>query len=389
LASASDATTAVIIGAGIGGLAAGLTLRRAGWNIRIHERAAIPRDLGFGLCLTPNALSALGELGVAEAVERSGATLKRLEVRRMNGRVLRRFDLHVRLRSVVTLRRDLHAALLAAVGHDVVRFGSEAAALSIDGRDFTVHFQDGSSDTGNVLIGADGVHSLIRRCLHPNESPPRPSDYCAIRGVAHDAVHYLGDLSGVGYLDDAIEAATMRASSEAVYWYLSLRSRDILDPEPLAILSERSAGFDAQFRNILSATRREDMRFDRLFERDALRTWGVGPVTLLGDAAHPVLPHTGQGAALALEDAVALGLSVSGSRDINRALRRYEAVRSRRTRTLIKLGPRIARVTTTRNVVIHAARSLAIRWTPEFLVAMFARAFQRDPHRELRSHPAV
>lgn len=126
------------------------------------------------------------------------------------------------------------------------------------------------------------------------------------------------------------------------------------------------------------------MRFDHLFQRDALQTWGAGHVTLLGDAAHVLLPHTGQGAAQALEDAVALGLAVAGSGSVEHVLRRYETVRSRRTRAFVKLGPRIARITTTSNVAIKTVRSLALRLTPERLLALSARSVQRDPHRELR-----
>jgi 2-polyprenyl-6-methoxyphenol hydroxylase-like FAD-dependent oxidoreductase len=103
----------------------------------------------------------------------------------------------------------------------------------------------------------------------------------------------------------------------------------------------------------------------------------------LGDAAHPVLPHTGQGAAQALEDAVALGLVLSPSKDIGEALRRYEKVRMRRTRKFIKLGPRIARITTTRNALIQALRTFAIRMAPASVIGLAA-SQTSDPHRDLR-----
>jgi 2-polyprenyl-6-methoxyphenol hydroxylase-like FAD-dependent oxidoreductase len=189
-------------------------------------------------------------------------------------------------------------------------------------------------------------------------------------------------------MGNAIEAATVRASSNAVYWYMSLRSRDVVDPSPTAILKTWCPGFDPALRAILSSTRPDDMRFDRLFIRRPLDAWGAGRVTLLGDAAHLLLPHTGQGAAQALEDAVALGLALGGSGSVVQALRRYEAVRSRRTRGFVKIGPRIARTTTTSNVAIRIARWLAIRLMPERLLALSARGLHGDPHRELRAHPA-
>jgi salicylate hydroxylase len=273
---------------------------------------------------------------------------------------------------------------MAAIDRDALRLGSEAVSFTENADGVALHLGDGSTDTGTLLVGADGAHSVIRRSLHPDEPAPRPSGFCAVRGVAYGAGVHLGDLSGVGYLGNAIEAATARASSDAVYWYMSLRSRDVADPSPQAILSARYPGFDPALRAILSATRPEDMRFDRLFLRRPLQTWGSGRVTLLGDAAHLLLPHTGQGAAQALEDAVALGLAVGGPGSLEQALRRYEAVRSRRTRAFIALGPRIARATTTSNIAIRIARWLAIRLTPEPLLGLSARRLHGDPHRELR-----
>lgn len=131
------------------------------------------------------------------------------------------------------------------------------------------------------------------------------------------------------------------------------------------------------------------MRFDDLVERDSLYPWGIGAVTLLGDAAHPLLPHTGQGAAQALEDAVTLGLVLSPGGSIEEALRRYEEVRFRRTRPFVKLGRRIARMTTTRNALIQVVRTLAIRLVPERVLSFSSMRLKRDPHRRLRTGSGI
>jgi 2-polyprenyl-6-methoxyphenol hydroxylase-like FAD-dependent oxidoreductase len=120
-----------------------------------------------------------------------------------------------------------------------------------------------------------------------------------------------------------------------------------------------------------------------LFERDPLPAWGAGRVTLLGDAAQPLLPHTSQGAVQALEDAVALALVLSPSEDVEEALRRYEKVRIPRTQEFVKLSPCIARVTTTRKLLIQSIRTLAIRLVPTPVIA-WASSEGRDPHRDLR-----
>jgi 2-polyprenyl-6-methoxyphenol hydroxylase-like FAD-dependent oxidoreductase len=375
---------ALIIGAGIGGLAAGIALRRRGWEIRIHERAANPRELGFGLLLAPNALAALHELGVADAVTREGVATGAVEIRRLAGQVLRRFDAQLGGPAVVALRRDLHGALLNAVGENALKLGNEAETITQDAERVTLRLKNGSVDTGAVLIGADGVNSSIRKQLHPDEAPPRPSGFSAIRGVAYGVSNYLGQLSAISYLDDGIEAAAARAGSDAVYWYISLLSREIGSmSDPAEILSKWCPSFDSPFRTIVAATTSEDLRFDNLLQRNPLRSWGNGRVTLLGDAAHPVLPHTGQGAAQALEDAVALGLVLAPSGNIEEVLRHYERVRMGRTRRFVKLGPRIARVTTTRNPLIQFARTSAIRLLPSWMLIKWAK--QGDPHGALRT----
>lgn len=174
-AATTGRPTALIVGAGIGGLAAGVALRRAGWNVRVYERAAQPRELGFGLLLAPNALAALEELGVGDEVKRAGAVNGWMEIRRMNGDLIRRLNAPLGGPSIVALRSTLHGALLASVGADALRLGREVVAFSASGEGVTIRCSDATEDTGALLVGADGVVSVVRRLLHPDESPPRRS----------------------------------------------------------------------------------------------------------------------------------------------------------------------------------------------------------------------
>src|SRR5206468_1997075 len=120
------------------------------------------------------------------------------------------------------------------------------------------------------------------------------------------------------------------ASPRAVYWYVSLVD-ELAGADVQATRARCMDGIDRRAAAIMTAAGADDMRADPLFYLDPAREWGRGHVTLLGDAAHPVLPHTAQGAALALEDAVALGLALRDP-DVERGLRRYERVRAGRTR---------------------------------------------------------
>jgi 2-polyprenyl-6-methoxyphenol hydroxylase-like FAD-dependent oxidoreductase len=274
-----------------------------------------------------------------------------------------------------------------ALGPEALELSREVVGFAIDDTRPVLRFADGTTAAGDVIVGADGVASVVRRQLRPDEGPPRRSGYYAIRGVAHDAEHLLGDLSAIAYFGNGIESATVRAGRRAIYWYMSLMAEDLAAPiAPVEALVERfGAALDDQFRRIADATRREDLRFEELFDRDPIDVWGTGAVTLLGDAAHPMIPHAGQGAAQALEDAVALGLALKPGVEITSALRRYEQVRSERTRTIVMLARRIARTTTTKNPIIAWARNTAVKLAPaRMMLSAFYLNDTTDRHAALR-----
>jgi len=361
--------TALIVGAGIGGLSAGIMLKQAGWTVRIFERAATPRELGFGVGLAPNAIVALSQIGVADTVIARGfaPTRASFEIRRLDGRVLKHAELSdvsaLGGRFVIALRPALHGALLEAVG-DCVATGHAATGFSAAGDQVTLEFARQAPVEGDLLIGADGIGSIIRRQLHPSEPPARFSGLVAVRGAVHGAQHHLGGLAAIYYLGPGVESMIVRASDTGIYWFASLNRALVPDGlrDPAAVLAHISPRFDGTFRAITGAT--DDLRFDELFDRDPLPHWGAGPVTLLGDAAHPLLPHTGQGAAQAMVDAVTLGTSLRGHPAIEPTLRVYEQERRGKTAILLGQGRRTAAMMRTMNPVANAARDTAIRLMP-------------------------
>ena len=374
--------TALIAGAGIGGLSAAVALRQAGWHVRLFERAAAARELGFGLGVAPNAIAALRRLGVADVVLARGFAPTRGELRRMDGTVLKRLELPAADEvlggpMVVALRPALHGALLEATGLDAITFGSEVTGFTADADRVAVRTASGHTAEGDLLIGADGVGSVIRRALHPSEPPPRPCGIIAVRG-ASSAAHHLGDLSGIMYLGPGLESVLVRASDTGIYWFLSL-ARELVPSDtrdPAAILAHMSPRLDPTFRAVTSNT--EELRCDELVDRDPLPRWGEGVVTLLGDAAHPLLPHTGQGAAQAIVDAVALGHVLRDDANVAGALQTYERERRPKTAALVAQGRRTARVMRTTNPIACRLREVAIRLAPvELSVKLYTKLNRR------------
>jgi 2-polyprenyl-6-methoxyphenol hydroxylase-like FAD-dependent oxidoreductase len=368
---------ALIVGAGIGGLAAAIALTRAGWSVRVFERAASPRELGFALMLAPNAMHALGALGLADTARQGGFVMTSGEWRRPDGTLLRRLDTQSTRAvldedTVCILRPVLHGALLDAAGLNSIELSSEASRLTSEPRGVVLTLADGRIVAGDLLVGADGVGSFVRRQLRPGEPPPRSSGLLAVRGVARDVVQHLGEVSGAQYFGRGLEAGVARAGEREVYWYLSLRSAELTGPrDALTIAARCASGFHEPFRAIVAGTRSEDLRLDELFDRDPIDEWGHGAVTLLGDAAHPMLPHAGQGAAQALEDAVALGAALRHAADgphIAAALRDYERVRAARTRRIFELARRNARIGSITSPLGTWLRDQAIRFVPQSVI---------------------
>jgi len=361
------ARTALIVGAGIGGLSAGLALRKAGWTIRIFERSSSPRELGFGLALAPNAVAALQALGVADVVKARSFEPRQAEMRRPDGTVVKRMELPPEALGgpmLLALRPALHGALLDAVGMGSIALESDVTGFSMAGTRVTLQMSGGEVAEGDVLIGADGIGSVIRRAMHPEEGTPRSSGIVAVRGAVHGALGHLGDLHAVYYLGRGVESMFVRASDTGVYWFLSMAKELVPSgtQDPREILALMSPGFDSTFRAVTSAT--EDLRYDELVDRDTIPFWGRGAVTLLGDAAHPLLPHTGQGAAQAIVDAVTVGDALAGAVDVERALRAYERERRKKTAALLQQGRRTARIMGTMNPLACYVRETVVRMIP-------------------------
>lgn len=383
------ARSALIVGAGIGGLSAAIALRKAGWNVHVFERSGSLRELGFGVGLAPNAMAALGELGVGDTVLARGFEPTRGEMRRMDGTVLKRASWPRGILGgpfVIAMRPALYGSLLDAVGADSVSAGSEATGFTVNGRRVTVHLENGTSAEGDLLVGADGVRSVVRRQLHPFEPPPRLSRIVSVRGAVEGAAAQLGDRDGLYYLGPGVESAHIRASATGIYWFFAV-AEEFVPPEirlqgdsthsAKALLAHMAPKFDDTFRAITSAT--PELRYDGvLVDRDPLPRWGDGVVTLIGDAAHPMLPHTGQGAAQAIVDAVSLGKMLTDSADVEQTLRAFEAERLPKTAALVHQGRRTARFMRIRNPVACYAREAVIRIAPvKPLIKLYVRVNRR------------
>jgi 2-polyprenyl-6-methoxyphenol hydroxylase-like FAD-dependent oxidoreductase len=274
---------------------------------------------------------------------------------------------------VMAMRPALHGALLDAIGADAIVAGTAATGFTAHGTRVTLHLAGGDAVEGDLLVGADGVHSVIRRQLHRSEPPPRPSGIVSVRGAVDGATSHLGGSDAVYYLAPGLESMFVRASATGIYWFIAI-AQEVLqvrlkaDTTAAELIAHMAPHFDDTFRAITAAT--SELRYDGvLVDRDPLPFWGTDVVTLTGDAAHPMLPHTGQGAAQAIVDGVTLGRMLSGNVDVAPTLRAFEAERQRKTAALVRQGRRTARFMRISNPVASLVRETVIRMVPVTTIA--------------------
>jgi salicylate hydroxylase len=345
----------LIAGGGIGGLALALALSRAGRRTTVLERRAQFETEGAGIQLGPNGVRVLQRLGVADALRPYVGEPERIDVHDgRNGRVLAQLPLGGWLRERhgapywVAHRGDLHACLLAAVDRHVeLRTGCEVASAAQADGGVLVTCSTGELLQGSVLIGADGLWSCVRRSVAA-DAQPLFVGATATRTVLPAAAAGVLATPAVGlWLTPGVHVVhyPVRQGREVAVVVIAAEDWQGTDWSMQAdadILHAKLAGFHARLAEVLIRVR--DWRKWALYRLPLLPTWTIGRITLLGDAAHPMLPYLAQGGAMALEDTVVLADALTRETDATSALAEYERQRRARARRVQELSLRNGRI---------------------------------------------
>lgn len=358
----------IVIGAGVGGLTAAAALRAAGIEVEIYERARELREAGAALGIMSNAVAALRSIGINGALEANGEAIDDFQI----------FDTRGKLIAVTPLKElhaelgypsiSIHRAALQRVLRDAascpIHLGAACELVESTPTGARVYFADGRTVEADFVIGADGLHSAVRRQLH-GDTAPRYAGYAVYLATipfAHARLvrgytgHYWGKGLRFGLVD---------IGSGQFYWWATRNRKQSARPSDPHILKQdllhHFSGWAEEVTAAITATPAAEILQVDAQDRPFIARWGTGNVTLLGDAAHPMLTSLGQGACMAIEDAVVLARVLSAESDVRRGLRRYEDLRRERTRQIVRLSSVMSAIEQAEHPVTAALRDTFFR----------------------------
>jgi salicylate hydroxylase len=337
---AKDRLSVAIVGGGIGGLATALFLHHRGIDVTVYEQAPELGEVGAGVMMTPNGRRPLEELGLGPAIDAAKGTVS-------TGSTYYRMD-GTKVGDIVTTdsagwngmcgmhRADLLFILADALPKGLVRTGHRCNGVEQDQDGVRVSFENGATAEADLVVGADGIHSVLRGIV---TEPTEP--------VYSGSVAYRGLIDATRLPDWPVGVSTLWMGEGKHFLVFPVRSGKFLNyvgfvPSAIEALESWSApgdadqlrrefaGWDPRVTGLLDQV--EQTYWWGLFDRDPLQTWTQGRIALMGDAAHPMLPHLGQGANQSIEDGAALALMLSQSdrASVPATLKAYEAFRSQR-----------------------------------------------------------
>lgn len=363
---------AIVIGGGIGGLTAGIALRHAGIDAVIFERQVELREVGSGLTLWVNAMRALKKIGAADAVRPRGSVAEVIDNRSWRGEALKALPIHrvaekFGAPSVGIHRAELQSALAGLLPAGVLRLSADCTGFAQDEGRVTARFADGREERGDVLVGADGIHSTIRAQLY-GKSPPRYSGYTCWRSAVklshpllmpsiYTQLYGPGSTFGIFAIGDA-----------GLSWYgtkVTPKGGDAgPGPQRKKEATDTFSGWYEPVRAVIEATPEAAFVRQDIYDRVPVESWGTGRVTLLGDAAHPTTPTLGQGGCMAIEDAVVLARNLVEGPDVVSGLRRYVELRKPRANGIVRQARRHGVFYHAANPTVRILRDAFFRTAP-------------------------
>ncbi|MCI2947908.1 2-polyprenyl-6-methoxyphenol hydroxylase-like FAD-dependent oxidoreductase [Staphylococcus caledonicus] len=358
-----------IIGAGIGGLTTGALLQEQGHEVTIFEKKSNISEVSAGIGIGDNVLKKLGTHDLAKGIKNAGQNLSAMNVFDTKGRMLTAAKLKEGTLNVTLARQTLIELIHSYVQPNSIMINYEVMKVDNHEQDVMVHFSKHASQTFDLCIGADGIHSTIRQTVNPS-AKVLYQGYTCFRGLVEEADlknretadEYWGTRGRVGIVP---------LINNQAYWFITINAAEkdakystFEKPHLQAYFNN----YPNEVRQILDKQSETGILQHDMYDMKPLKTFVYGRTLLLGDAAHATTPNMGQGAGQAMEDAIVLANCLA-EYDVNKALTRYDKLRVKHTAKVIKRSRKIGTIAQKDNKLTVSLRNGLMKRMPKRLVS--------------------
>jgi 2-polyprenyl-6-methoxyphenol hydroxylase-like FAD-dependent oxidoreductase len=355
-----------IIGGGIGGLTTALALKQSGKEVVIYESAPEIKPVGAGILMANNAMQVFKKLGVCHKIEEAGCKVSNIRItdaqlNTLSLADLTRFENKYNIYNVAIHRADLQRILANEIGFENIQLSKRLSRIDRENV-FKLSFEDGTVVDADVVIGADGIKSVVRKQLFETGNIRDTKQKCW-RGVGefdwvekynHEALEAWGKGKRFGFV---------KISDKNVYWYAVINESLMKDHVNITELFKE---FHPDVVQIISETPKASIHFSDIIDLEPITKWQKGRVCLIGDAAHATTPNMGQGACQAVEDAYVIGKLFAQGKSVEEVFSQYEKLRMAKAHFIVNTSWTIGKVSHFENDIAIWLRNALVKITPEF-----------------------
>ncbi|MFZ1786788.1 MAG: FAD-dependent monooxygenase [Saprospiraceae bacterium] len=355
-----------IIGAGIGGLTTALILKQRGLNVNIFESSAEIKPVGAGIILANNAMQVFQKLGIQANIENAGNKISFMKItdsqlKSLSVVSLSEYEQKYNVSNIAIHRGELQKILANEIGFDNINLSKRLSKIE-KAELFKLTFEDNSTFESRLVIGADGIKSVVRNQLFEKGTLRYPNQICW-RGICEINLlqkyqNELNEAWGKGK-----RFGFVKISDKKVYWYALANSKN-LEPSTVNLI-EFFSEFHSDILNIISATKTEQIVVSDIIDLKPIDKWQDENVCLIGDAAHATTPNLGQGACQAIEDAYVLGKLLDSGLEIQNTFAEYENLRRKKAHTIVNTSWTVGKMAHIENKFGIWLRNFAMKNMPK------------------------
>lgn len=353
-----------IIGAGIGGLTTAIALERKGIKTRIFEQAEKFKPVGAGIILASNAMQVFEKLGLRKIIEQNGNPIASMSVTKPNLKALSKvdfshFEKKFKVKTIAIHRGVLQQILVDHLKSSELHLNHKLNKLVENEKGYSLQFENGKQVDSTVLLGADGINSIVRQILFPNNTIRNANQICW-RGISDyklqsDFKHELKEAWGKNERFGFVQIAENK-----VYWYALKAFKKDKNEFSVSDIKKYFDNYSSVIKGIISSTQKGQINAAEISDLKPTSNWHRGSVCLMGDAAHATTPNMGQGACQAIEDAFVISECLA-KYDIHKAFEEFKKLRLPKAHQVVKASWTVGKMAHLSNPILIAIRNLMIR----------------------------